>query len=108
MFVLSQKICVLIVPVCRNGSNERWIEFNEDNSKETIINKPPSHLCTNVTLPLHGGWMLLDFNYWALKLVTGVKCSSVTDFIARYQYGVISNELKQPVTDRALISNGLY
>jgi hypothetical protein len=52
--------------------------------------------------------MLLDFNYWALKLVTGVKCSSVTDFIARYQYGVISNELKQPVTDRALISNGLY
>jgi hypothetical protein len=30
------------------------------------------------------------------------------DFIARYQYGVISNGLKQPVTDRALISNGLY
>jgi hypothetical protein len=23
MFVLSQKICVLIVLVCRNGSNER-------------------------------------------------------------------------------------
>jgi hypothetical protein len=30
------------------------------------------------------------------------------DFIARYQYGVISNGLKQPVTNRALISNGLY
>jgi hypothetical protein len=38
----------------------------------------------------------------------GIKCSSVTDFIARYQYGVISNRLKQPVTDRALISNELY
>jgi hypothetical protein len=37
-----------------------------------------------------------------------VKCSSVTDFIARYQYGVISNGLKQPVTDRTLISNRLY
>jgi hypothetical protein len=29
------------------------------------------------------------------------------DFIARYQYGVISNRLKQPITDRVLISNGL-
>jgi hypothetical protein len=28
--------------------------------------------------------------------------------IARYQYGVISNGLKQLVTDRVLISNGLY
>jgi hypothetical protein len=28
--------------------------------------------------------------------------------ITRYQYGVISNGLKQPITDRALISNGLY
>jgi hypothetical protein len=27
MSVLSQQICVLIVPVCRNGSNERWIEL---------------------------------------------------------------------------------
>jgi hypothetical protein len=38
----------------------------------------------------------------------GVKCSSVTEFIAYYQYGVISNRLKQLVTDRALISNELY
>jgi hypothetical protein len=30
------------------------------------------------------------------------------DFIACYQYRVISNGLKQPVTDRVLISNGLY
>jgi hypothetical protein len=52
--------------------------------------------------------VLSDFNYWALKLVIGVKCSSVTEFIACYQYRVISNVLKQPVTDRALISNGLY
>jgi hypothetical protein len=47
----------------------------------------------------------LSPNYWVLKLVTGVKCSSVTNFKARYQYGVISNGLKQPVTNRALISN---
>jgi hypothetical protein len=109
LFCLRRYVCWLCLYVemeaMRDGSS--W-PVNEDNSKETIINKPPSHLCTNVTLPLHGGWMLLDFNYWALKLETGVKCSSVTDFIARYQYGVISNELKQPVTDRALISNGLY
>jgi hypothetical protein len=77
-------------------------------SKETMINKPRSHLFTNAVLPLHDSWVLSDFNYWALKLVTGVKCSSVTDFIARYQYRVISNGLKQPVTDRVLISNGLY
>jgi hypothetical protein len=37
-----------------------------------------------------------------------IKCSLVTNFIARYQYRVISNRLKQPVTYRALISNGLY
>jgi hypothetical protein len=73
-----------------------------------MINKPSSHLFTDAALPLHSSWVLSDFNYWALKLVTGVKCSSVTDFIARYQYGVISNGLKQPVTDRVLISNGLY
>jgi hypothetical protein len=33
---------------------------------------------------------------------------SVTDFIAHYQYRVISNRLKQPVTDRVLIGNRLY
>jgi hypothetical protein len=52
--------------------------------------------------------VLSYFNYWGLKLVTDIKCSLVTEFIARYQYGVISNGLKQPITDRALISNGLY
>jgi hypothetical protein len=30
------------------------------------------------------------------------------NFITRYQYGVISNGLKQPVTDKVLISNELY
>jgi hypothetical protein len=60
-------------------------------SKE--INKPLSHLFTDVVLPLHESCVLSDFNYWALKLVTGVKCSSVTDFIAHYQYRVISNGL---------------
>jgi hypothetical protein len=51
MSVLSQKICVLIVPVCRNESNERWIELElsmRTDSKETMINKPPSHLFTDV------------------------------------------------------------
>jgi hypothetical protein len=62
-------------------------------SKETMINKPPSHLFTNAALPIHGRSVLSDFNCWALKLVTGVKCSSVTDFIARYQYRVIINGL---------------
>jgi hypothetical protein len=69
---------------------------------------PPSHLFTDAALPLHWSWVLSDINYWALKLVTDVKCSSVTDFIARYQYRVISIGLKKPVTDRPLIGNGLY
>jgi hypothetical protein len=51
------------------------------NSTETMINKPLSHFFTDVALLLHGNWVLSDFNYWALKLVTGVKCSSVIDFI---------------------------
>jgi hypothetical protein len=42
------------------------------NSKEMMINKPPSHLFTDAALPLHGSSVLSDFNYWALKLVTGV------------------------------------
>jgi hypothetical protein len=78
------------------------------NSKEMMINQPPSHLFTAAALSLHSSLVLSDFNYWALKLVTSIKCSSVIDFIARNQYGVISNGLKQPVTDRVLISNGLY
>jgi hypothetical protein len=69
MSVLSQKIYVLIVLVCRNGSNERDranLSMKTDSketrihkplspffTKETQINKPPSHLFTAVALPLH-------------------------------------------------------
>jgi hypothetical protein len=46
---------VLIVPVCRNGSNEmdRVDLSMRTDSKETMINKPPSHLFTDAALPLH-------------------------------------------------------
>jgi hypothetical protein len=56
MSVLSQKICVLIVPVCRNGGNEmdRVDLPMRTDSKEMMINKPPSHLFTDAALPLHG------------------------------------------------------
>jgi hypothetical protein len=40
--------------------------------------------------------------------VSPLRKLSVTDFIAFINTTVISNELKQPVTDRALIGNGLY
>jgi hypothetical protein len=50
-------------------------------SKETMINKPSSHLFMVVALPLHEVKSALR-----LQLL-GAKCSSVTDFIARYQYG---------------------
>jgi hypothetical protein len=66
-------------------------------SKETMINKPLSHLFTDAALSLHGSWVLSDFNYWALKLVTGVKCSSVTDFTARNQYGGSVMDLNCPL-----------
>jgi hypothetical protein len=114
---LSYDVCFVSEDMCVDCAYmSKWKQWEMDridlsmrtDSKETMINKPPSHLFTDATLLLHGNWVLSDFNYWALKLVTGIKCSLVTDFVARYQYGVISNGLKQPVTDRALISNGLY
>jgi hypothetical protein len=67
------------------------------NSNEMMINKPLSHLFTDAALLLHDNWVLSDFSYWALKLVTGVKCSSVTDFIARYQYGGSVTDLNSPL-----------
>jgi hypothetical protein len=40
MSVLSQKVHVLIVPVCRNGSNERWVDLSmRTDSMETMINR---------------------------------------------------------------------
>jgi hypothetical protein len=54
MSVLSQKICVLIMPVCRNGSNERSVDLSmRIDSKDMMINKPPSHLFTVAVLLLH-------------------------------------------------------
>jgi hypothetical protein len=95
--------------VSKDGISSNWLYSSSSTTTFSIPKiPPPSQLFTDATLPLHCSWVLSDFNYWALKLVTGVKCSSVTDFIACYQYRVTSNELKQPVTDRALIGNGLY
>jgi hypothetical protein len=95
--------------VSKDGISSNWLCSSSTTTTFSILTiPPPSHLFTDAALPLHCSWVLSDFNYWSLKLVTGVKCSSVMDFIARYQYRVISNGLKQPVTDRALIGNGLY
>jgi hypothetical protein len=95
--------------VSKDGISSNWLYSSSSTTAFSIPTiPPPSHLFTDATLPLHCSWVLSDFNYWPLKLVTGVKCSSITDFIARYQYRVISNGLKQPVTDRPLIGNGLY
>jgi hypothetical protein len=114
---LSYDVCFVSEDMCVDcACMLKWKQWEMDrvdlslrtDSKESMINKRPSHLFTDTTLPLHSNWVLSDFNYWALKQVTGIKCSSVTDLIARYQYSVISNGLKQPVTDRALISNELY
>jgi hypothetical protein len=95
--------------VSKDGISSNWLYSSSTTTIFSIRTiPPPCHLITDAALPLHCSWVLLDFNYWALKLVMGVKCSSGTNFIARYQYIVISNVLKQPVTDRALIGNGLY
>jgi hypothetical protein len=41
-----------------------WVDLSmRIDSKETMINKPPSHLFTDAALPLHGSWVLSDFNY---------------------------------------------
>jgi hypothetical protein len=55
MSVLSENICVLIVLVRRNGRKESQVDLSmRTDSKETMINKPPSHLFTAAALPLHG------------------------------------------------------
>jgi hypothetical protein len=109
---LSYDVCFVSEDMCVDcACMSKWKQWEMDrvdlsmrtNSKEMMINKPPSHLYTDAALPLHNSWVLSEFNYWAL-----VKCSSVTEFIARYQYGVISNGLKQPVTDRFNLCNELY
>jgi hypothetical protein len=53
MSVLSQKICVCLyveMEVMKDGVDLSMRTY----SKETMINKPPSHLFTAVALPLHG------------------------------------------------------
>jgi hypothetical protein len=93
----------------KDGISSNWLYSSSTTTTFSIPTIPPlSHLFTDAALPLHYSWVLSDFNYWALKLVTSVKFSSVTVFIARYQYRVISKGLKQPVIDRPLIGNGLY
>jgi hypothetical protein len=78
--------------VSKEGISSNWLYYSSSTTTFSIPTIPPlSHLLTDAALLLHCSWVLSDFNYWALKLVTGVKCSSVTDFIARYQYRVISN-----------------
>jgi hypothetical protein len=94
--------------VSKDGISSNWLYSSSTTTFSIPTIPPPSHLFTDASLPLHCSCVLSDFNYWALKIVTGVKCSSVTDFIARYQYRVISNRLKKPVTYRPLIDNGLY
>jgi hypothetical protein len=68
-------------------------------SKEMMINKPLSHSFTNAALPLHGSCVLIGNR--RQMLIDNRLYSTLP--IRR-----ISNRLKQPVTDRALISNGLY
>jgi hypothetical protein len=53
MSILSQKICVLIVPVEMEAIRDGVDLSMRTNSNETMINKPPSHLFTAATLPLH-------------------------------------------------------
>jgi hypothetical protein len=68
-------------------------------SKETMINKPPSHLFTDAALPLHDSWVLIINRR---QMLIGNR------FYSTLSVRRISNGLKQPVTDRALISTGLY
>jgi hypothetical protein len=84
--------------VSKDRISSNWLYSSSSTTTFSIPTiPPPSHLFTDTVLPLHCSWVLSDLNYWALKLVTGVKCSSVTDFIARYQYRVISTNLSSPI-----------
>jgi hypothetical protein len=67
--------------VSKDGISSNWLCSSSSTTTFSIPTiRPPSHLFTDAALPLHCSWVLSNFNYWALKLVTGVKCSSVTDF----------------------------
>jgi hypothetical protein len=51
MFVLSQKICLYVK---MEAMRDRVDLSMRTDSKEIMINKPPSHLFTVAALPLHG------------------------------------------------------
>jgi hypothetical protein len=77
-------------------------------SKETMINKPPSHLFTDATLPLHGSCALRDFKLLGSQTSNRRQMLVGNGLYSTLPIRRISDRLKQPVTDRAFISNGLY
>jgi hypothetical protein len=68
---LSYDVCFVSEDMCVDCTcMSKWKQWEMDrvdlsmktDSKETMINKPPSHLFTNASLPLHCSWVLSDFN----------------------------------------------
>jgi hypothetical protein len=68
---LSYDVCFVLEDMCVDCAYmSKWKQWEmhrvdlsmRTDSKETMINKPPSHLFTDVALPLHGSWVLSDFN----------------------------------------------
>jgi hypothetical protein len=68
---LSYDACFVSKDMCVDcACMSKWKQWGMDRvdllmrtySKETMINKPPSHLFTDDALPLHGSWGLSNFN----------------------------------------------
>jgi hypothetical protein len=68
---LSYDVCFVLEDMCVDcACMSKWKQWEMDrvdmsmrtDSKETMINKPPSHLFTDAALPLHCSWVLSDFN----------------------------------------------
>jgi hypothetical protein len=68
---LSYDVCFVSEDMCVDcACMSKWKQWEMDrvdlsmrtDSKETMINKPPSYLFTDTALPLHCSWVLSDFS----------------------------------------------
>jgi hypothetical protein len=102
LFCFRRYVCWLCLYVEMKAMRDRVDLSMRTDSKETMINKPPSHLFTVVALPLHASEECSQTSNGRQMLIGNRLYSTLPITV------VISNGLKQPVIDRAFISNGLY
>jgi hypothetical protein len=101
---LSYDVCFVSEDMCVDcACMSKWKQWEMDrvdlsmrtDSKETMINKPPSHLFTNAALPLHGSWVLSNFNLLGSQTTNGGQMLIGNGLYSTLPIRRISNGLKQ-------------